>query len=178
MVIVIAPADDAVLKTAMRVLLSAARIEVLRRGGEPETIEGEVELPSGHRVNCSVWTFRYGNADECWEDAWLYLDLPLEALARLDPRIGALPDREGWEKEPGARAWRLGWGNEPGSLAWRRPIDDWLAAVAVEVGRSVSFKRAIIGRDLDGDVGVSPKPERDRPAGLVLPDGTYLPATY
>jgi hypothetical protein len=195
-VIVIGPRDDAVLKNATRALLTAAGIEVLWRGvpwGEPERIEGDawtledmshgphlyslVELPPGQRVNCSIWAFLYeGTLNDPPEDDWLYLDMPVEALARLDARIGAYPSGDGSQKEEWP--YGLGRGNEPSSLVWRRPIDDWLSQVAIEVGGAVSFQRAIIGCDVRGDDGVSPKPERDRPLGLVLSDGTYLPATY
>jgi hypothetical protein len=66
----------------------------------------------------------------------------------------------------------------PSPLAWRRPIDDWLAQAVIDVSRAVSIQWAVIGCDVVWHPGGSPKLEGDRPEGVVLPDGTYLPATY
>jgi hypothetical protein len=178
LVIVIEPADEAVLRTASQVLLTAAGIDVVWRGREQVRVEGDgwalgsnqeggsrwaglslVELPCGQRVNCEVWAEYFG-VDEWkwWEEAsfYLYLDIPYKALGHL-----------------GERVWALELGEVDGSLAWRRPIDDWLAKVAIEVSRSVSFKRGIIGAEVARVFDVSPGPG----AGFVFPDGTYLPAT-
>ena len=146
--------NDAVLQTATRALLRAAGIEGLWRNApdHPERIEGDtwtlqpdddhlygvVELPSGQSVICGVMAIRYEGDDD-----WLYLDLPLAALGRLDARIGAYP---------------FGADGEASSLAWRKPLDEWLAQLAFEVRGAVSFKLALIGVEVDEDEVSSRRP--------------------
>jgi hypothetical protein len=168
--------DDAVLQTATRALLRAAGIEGLWRNApeHPERIEGDtwtlqpnddhlygvVELPSGQSVICGVMAIRYEGDDD-----WLYLYLPLAALGRLDARIGAYP----FEAD-----------EEASSLAWRKPLDEWLAQLALEVRRAVSFKLALIGFEerVDEDEVSVPTPlQKDRSVSVVMANGTYLPAT-
>jgi hypothetical protein len=64
------------------------------------------------------------------------------------------------------------------SLAWRRPIDDWFVRLAEEVRLEVGFRLEAIGWEADGFVTAEANvyQPRDRPYGLVLADGTYLPA--
>lgn len=173
--------DDAVLKTATKALLSAVRIEHLWRNvySEPERIEGDgwtledmshgshlfslVELPSGPRVNCGVIALREDGKYSPLGDDWLVLYIPIAALGHLDERVAA---------------YELGEDEGAASLVWRRPIDDWLAQVAIEVRHSVSFKLALIGEEAAGEDDYVPTIlHKDRWAGVVLADGTYLPAT-
>lgn len=165
--------DDAILQTATRALLGAAGIDTLWRNApkHPQRIEGDtwtlqpdtghlsglVELPSGRSVICGVMAIRYERDDD-----WLYLDLPLAALRRLDARIGLYPLV----------------GADVSSLAWRKPLDNWLAQIAVEVRRAVSFKLALIGWEVDED-GISVANPRQKGCwvSVVTADGTYLPAT-
>jgi hypothetical protein len=168
--------DDAALVTVTKALLSAAGIEDLWDNvySDPERIERDawnldtitrgggfysvVDLPSVGRVNCCVVSFReedvsYGPVrNDC-----LILYMPMAALEHLD-------GYEAYERY------------EAEGLAWQRPIDDWLAQVAIEVSRTVSFKFALIGEEPWWAI------DDFRPFlggyGVVLPDGTYMPATW
>jgi len=55
-------------------------------------------------------------------------------------------------------------------LAWRKPLDDWLAQLAIEVRRVVSFKLALIGFEVDEDEVLVQKARR---AGVVMANDTY-----
>lgn len=77
-------------------------------------------------------------------------------LDRSDSRIGGFP---------------FGEDGGPTSLAWRRPGDNWLAGVAREVGRAVSFRLAVIGFEASGSVraeAMTDGPPHDRGYGLLL----------
>jgi hypothetical protein len=171
------PPNDAILQRATRALLSAAGIERLWRNApeHPERIEGDiwtlqdlthnrhlrgvVELPAGPQVNCGLLAIRYEGGED-----WLYLYLPLAALGRIDARIGAFP---------------FGADPEASSLAWRRPLDEWLAQLAIKVRCSVSFELALIGMEAETDEAPVMTPlQQERPVGVVMANGTYLPATY
>jgi hypothetical protein len=124
-------------------------------------LRGLVTLPRGQRTICSVIGVRERDGDD-----WLDLCLPLEALGRLDERIGGYP---------------FGPDDGPVSLAWRRPLDDWLAAIARRVRQACRFRLAVIGFEVSGTVraGHLPSTVPDQPGyALLLADGvTYLPAT-
>ena len=173
--------DDAVLMTATKALLTAAGLEDnlwCNVHSEPERIERDawtlddishgnhlyslVDLPSGQRVNCGVLAIREdGKYGPVGMDR-LDLYLPVEALMRSDARIAAYNE----------------FADDGESLAWRRPIDDWMAQLTIEVGRAVSFVLATIGFEAYGrEDYVTSDPQEDRAWGLVLADGTYLPAT-
>ena len=124
---------------------------------EGNHLRGQVQLPGGQQVICAVIAIRKSNGDD-----WLLLGIPLEALGRGDARIGGFP----FDPDNGA------------SLAWRRPIDDWFARLAEEVRLEAGFLLAAIGWEADGFVITEANVHqiRDRPYGLVLADGTYLPA--
>jgi len=63
-------------------------------------------------------------------------------------------------------------------LAWRKPLDDWLAQLAIEVRRVVSFKLALIGFEVDEDEVLVHKPEGPVLSWRTTPtNDTYLPAT-
>jgi hypothetical protein len=171
------PPDDARLGLAVRVLAGAASIEgPWHVQWEPDKaqaanwtvadlaraqLRGLVTLPDRQHVICSVVAVREEHGDD-----WLDLCLPLEALGRSDSRIGGFPFGE-----DGGSA----------SLTWRRPIDNWLAGVAGQVGRAVSFRLAVIGFEISGSVraeAMSDGPPHDRGYGLLLSaEATYLPAT-
>jgi hypothetical protein len=99
-------------------------------------------------------------------DDTLTLGLPLGCLARLDDRIGAFP---------------FGDDGGMGSLTWRQPLDAWLGGIAQQVRRSVGFKLAAIGLETDVDdvdaAHVTTDASTERPAALVLVDGTFITAT-
>jgi hypothetical protein len=170
--------DDAALLTATEALVSAAGIEDLWDNvfSEPVRIERDawplelatitrggglvsvVDIPSVGRVHCGVSAFReedvsYGPVrNDC-----LILYIPTAAFEHLD----------------GYKAYER---HEAEGLAWQRPIDDWLAQVAIEVSRTVSFKFALIGEEPWWAI------DDFRPFlggyGVVLPDGTYMPASW
>jgi hypothetical protein len=118
-------------------------------------------VPDGQQVICSAVAVCEDDGDD-WPD----LCLPLEALGRLDSRIGGFPFGE----EGG-----------PVSLAWRRPIDNWLAGVARTVEDATGFRAAVIGFEVSGSVRAEDMADgvpEDRGYGLLLsPQGVYLPAT-
>lgn len=116
---------------------------------------------SGARVVCGMVNIREegeGGSD------WLDFYLPLGALGRADPRVGAFPF--------GAVG--------TGSLVWRAPIDAWLVSVAARVFAAVPFAYALIGFEVSGE---SPPPAdaTERHVGLLTPDGgglRYIPANH
>ena len=116
-----------------------------------------MQLPSGQAVICALVAVREDDGDD-----WLDLCIPLEALSRIDGRIGGYPF------EP----------DGDGSLAWRQPIDGWLAGLAGEVRGGTEFRLAVIGFEVSGSERAETLDRRSeqRPYGLVLPDGNYLPA--
>jgi len=111
---------------------------------------------------CSLIVVREDNGD-----GWLDLCLPLEALSRIETRVGAFP---------------FGADGGPDSLAWRRPYDDWLMHIARTVHEQVAFEVAAIGFEVSGIVDAqSPAagiPE-DRGFAVLLPADQlkYFPAT-
>ncbi|MFG1869296.1 hypothetical protein [Micromonospora arborensis] len=167
--LVLGATDDARLDRAVRSLWRVAGVRECRVGPELVDVEpgvaafevgghlyGTLTLPSGDRVVCGGFSFRYEGIDS------LELYLPLGALARLDKRIGGYPfdDRSGVE-----------------SLTWRAPLDRWLADVAVAVHAEVPFHRAVIGFEVDQDADVT---DDERFAAILLPcpEGLdYRPAT-
>lgn len=139
---------------------------------EKHHLSGQLQLPDGRLVICAMIGICLDHDD----DGWLALCIPLEALGRGDPRVGAFPFDD----------------DDSASLTWRRPIDDWFAYLAGEVRAETGFRLAVIGweascwfrTEIVGDefeireVGItSPfSRDRDRAHALVLTDGSYLPA--
>lgn len=162
------PADDERLDRAIRSLWRAAGVQECRIGSDLVEVEpsaaalhqhghlrGWLTLPSGDRVVCGAFVFRYEGIDK------LELYLPLEALARVDDRIGAFP----FDEHSGVE-----------SLIWRAPLDRWLADVATAVYADVPFQRALIGFEIDEDVDL----HSDQGCAVLAPgvDGLdYRPAT-
>jgi len=160
--LILGAGDDARLDQAVRSLWAAAGVRECR--AEPSAaaldehghLRGTVTLPSGDRVVCGGFAFRYEGVDS------LELYLPLGALTRIDRRIGAYPfdERSGVE-----------------SLTWRAPLDRWLADVAVAVHDEVPFQRALIGFEIDEDADIT---ATRRYATVLVPGPTgmaYHPAT-
>ena len=125
-------------------------------------LRGTVRLPSGHRIVCGCVAVRENNGPD-----WLDFYLPMEALARVDRRIGGFP----FDHNSGQA-----------SLAWRRTLDDWLAAIGSDIFREVDFQLGLIGFEMSGNTyshqlnGTAPA---ERWAGHLLPtDGSlrYEPA--
>ncbi|SBT67817.1 hypothetical protein GA0070622_4882 [Micromonospora sediminicola] len=143
--LVLGAADDATVDRALRSLWRVAGVHgchVRRADGsgfaaaEPGVaalhehghLLATLTLPSGARVVCGGFLFRYEDVDT------LEFYLPLGALARVDDRIGGYP----FDESSGAE-----------SLSWRGALDRWLAAVAVAVHGEVPIHRALIGFEVD-----------------------------
>ncbi|MBM0275216.1 hypothetical protein [Micromonospora tarensis] len=169
LLLVLGATDDARFDRAVRSLWRAADVRECRVGpGLVETapgadaftvdghLRGTLTLPSGDRVVCGSYAYRYEGVDS------LELHLPLGVLERTDDRIGGYPfdHRSGVE-----------------SLAWRAPLDRWLADIAVRVYDDVPFERALIGFEIDEDADTTV----DRRYAAQLSPGVngmdYRPAT-
>jgi len=94
-------------------------------------LHGIVRLPGGADVVCAAAMDRGETTD------WLSFCLPIGALARADSRLGTYP---------------FGPDGGRGSLRWRRPIDDWLASVAIGIFAEVQFRLGLIGCEAAGEV--------------------------
>lgn len=147
LVLVLGPTDDARLDGALKSLWRAAGVRGCRAhgvdGAGPVDVElgvrsleehghllATLTLASGDRVVCGGLAFRCDGADQ------VELYLPLGALARVEPRVGAYP---------------FGADGGPRSLSWRAPLDRWLAGVAAAVYADVPFQRALVGFEVDED---------------------------
>lgn len=166
--------DDPRLAAAVEALWAAARVtgRFLRAegGGHRATtsatrdvlagrdVHGWVALPDGRDVACSTVTVRIDGGED-----WLDFCLPLGGLEESDERVGAFPFDDG-----GGHSQR-----------WREPLDAWLASLAAEVFRVVSFEYAVIGFEVSGDE--LEDPHGDRFVGSVVPDTvgetSYRPVT-
>jgi hypothetical protein len=128
-------------------------------------LHGVVALPDGTPIVCGVFAVREDGGSD-----WLDFYLPLGALGRADPRVGAFPYP--FEGE-GALA----------HLAWRRPIDDWLADIGRRVYARVGYSLGLIGDEVSGqvyaaDLGEGPPDQRG--IGYLIPthgELRYWPAT-
>ncbi len=102
---------------------------------EAHYLHGVVRHPAGERVVCGAISVR----EESGQDRFDFV-LPLGALSRTDPRVGAFP-----------------FGDDDGdaSLGWRRPIDDWLATLALQLFEVVPFQLALIGFEASGELSAS-----------------------
>jgi hypothetical protein len=171
------PRDDARLQAALDVLgrvngadgyfaahgPSAGRqhltLDGITRSGH---LRGVTALPTGARVVCGVFAIREDEGPD-----WLVFYLPLEALCRVDRRIGGFPFDE-----------RSG----PESLVWREPLDDWLVGIGRAVFSEVPFELGLVGFETSGeayarDLAAGAPPERW--SGFLLPEGdrlSYSPA--
>ena len=119
---------------------------------------GEVELPDGRTLMCLVLAIRYAGGED-----WLDLSIPTGALEHSDRRVGGYP---------------FGPDAGPQSLAWRLPIDAWFASLAAQVRQETGLRQAVIGHEVSGEaVEPAAHSPAGRPDGIVLADGTYLPAS-
>lgn len=117
-------------------------------------LHGIVALPDGTPVVCGVVAIREDGGSD-----WLVFYLPVGALARADPRVGAFPHPfEGEE----ALA----------HLVWRRPIDDWLADIGRQVYARVGYLLGLIGDEVSGRVRAADLvegPPEQRRIGYLIP---------
>jgi hypothetical protein len=105
--------------------LAAARAALWRLGGFAGTPpRGTVEPLPGRPVAAQVSGLRLDDED------WAFLELPLGALSRWDPAVGAFP----FGAEAGAR-----------SRAWREPLEAWLVDVGRRLHDEVPYVRAVTG---------------------------------
>ncbi len=93
---------------------------------------GLVDVPTFGRLVCSTTVFREPDED------WLLLGIPIGALGILDDRVGGYPFDADPDDEP----------------EWALPIDNWMAAVALDLMEVIPFRRANIGF-IAGDLGTS-----------------------
>jgi hypothetical protein len=136
--------------------------------GTPEAVRqhgklfGRVRLPSGVTVVCMVVLIELDDSPDL-----LDFIIPLGALAASGIDAGGFP---------------FGPDGDERSLAWRRPLDDWLAAVAIEIYAATPFRHALIGFEAtdidDSELG---GPDLDGPplvGRIVVVDGSpvYRPA--
>jgi hypothetical protein len=126
-------------------------------------LHGIARTPLGGSVVCGCFSTRFDDAED-----WLTLYLPLGALTRADPRVGAFP---------------FGPDGEARSLTWRTSLDTWLAGVANEVFRQVGFRLGLIGFEVDHTTAAELGGEvpGQRWNGYLLPvDGrlSYTPANH
>jgi hypothetical protein len=87
-----------------------------------QLLHGVVRLPNGSDVVCGAMSIR-GDGPDC-----LIFYVPVGALERTDPRIAGFTGDE-----------------DPESLVWRRPLDRWLADLAIRAYAEAPFQFATIG---------------------------------
>jgi hypothetical protein len=95
---------------------------------------------------------------------WLDFYLPLGALGRADPRVGAYPYP--FEGESALA-----------HLAWRRPIDDWLADIGRQVYAHVDYSLGLIGHEVSGvsyGADLAEGPPEQRRIGYLIPTNGEL----
>lgn len=101
--------------------------ELSRLAGVESVESGHVLcLPDGHGVVCTSAVIEEDTS------VWVVLGVPLGALARVDPRVGGYP-----------------FSDDQGH-SWRRPLDDWLAAIAVGLFDVLPFRLALVGFEASG----------------------------
>ncbi|MEV0068501.1 MULTISPECIES: hypothetical protein [unclassified Amycolatopsis] len=128
-------------------------------------MRGVVLLPDGTPIVCGVVAIREDSGID-----WLDFYLPLGALGRADPRVGAFPYPSEGE---GALA----------HLAWRRPIDDWLAEIGRQLYSRVGYSLGLIVHAVSGQVyaaDLAEEPPEQRGIGYLIPTHgklRYWPAT-
>jgi hypothetical protein len=101
-------------------------------------LRGTVELPDGNRVVCGLLVVREEVTATNRGKDWLEFFLPLNALAKIEPRVGFFP--------------HILPGDADDSLQWRRPIDDWLAEIGSQLFRTTRFRLGVIGAEFGFDV--------------------------
>jgi hypothetical protein len=129
--------------------------------GVETAVGGQVlRLPDGQRVVCD-----FALVEEDGGSLWVILGLPLGSLGRIDPRVGAYP-----------------FGDTPGS-SWRRPLDDWLASLALRLFDVLPFSLALVGYNVSGVMSAAQltagPPSEHHYIGIitVTERPTYHPAT-
>lgn len=139
----------------------AAVIELSQLAGVESAVGGQVlRLPDGPRVLCDLSV-----VEEDGGSSWVSLGLPLGSLGRTDPRVGAYP-----------------FGDYPGT-SWRRPLDDWLASLALRLFDVIPFSLALVGFEVSGVMSAaqlaSGLPSEHHYVGIitVTERPTYHPAT-
>jgi hypothetical protein len=98
-----------------------SRLAALDVEGLTQLLHGVVRLPSGSDVVCGAMAFREDGPD-C-----LIFYVPRGALERADPRVTG-----GFEEDLASRA-------------WSRPLDRWLADLAIRAYTAAPFQFAAIG---------------------------------
>ena len=144
--------------------ISDAAVRQLSRLAGVERVAGGnvLNLPNGPRVVCTFAKV----VDE--GSVWVILGLPQGSLDRADPRIRDHPFLD----EDGA--------------SWRRPLDAWLASLAVRLFDVMPFSLALVGHEVSGRMSAAQlaaglPAEHDHVAivTVTVNDGPkYYPATF
>lgn len=102
-------------------------VESIERYGH---LAGVTTLPDHGHIVCGAVTIREEQGDD-----WLDFYLPLGALGRHDPRVGAFP-----------------FGDDGGAVSrsWRDPLHQWLNRIGEETFNAVPFLYAGIGFEVSG----------------------------
>lgn len=142
--------------------LAAMTDQLCRLAGvEPVTGGQVLRLPGGPRVVVCTYVL----VEEGGRSGWIVLGLPLGSLARADPRVTECL-----------------LGDDPG-LSWRRPLDAWLASLAVRLFDLAPFSLALVGHEVSGwmsgaDAAAGLPAEHDYVGIITVTDRpTYHPAT-
>jgi hypothetical protein len=102
-----------------------SRPAALNVDGLSQLLHGVVRLPNGSEVVCGAMVLRAEGPD--WFPDCFIFYIPEGALERADPRVAG--------------------GREDASLEWRRPLDRWLADLALRAYTETPFEFAVIGEE-------------------------------
>lgn len=123
-----------------------SRSASLTAEGHSQALHGVVRLPSGADIVCGALPIREDGPD------LLIFYVPEGALERV---AGFMP------------------GEDPASLVWRRPLDQWLADLAIRAYPEAHFELAVIGWEasafLDEESAASKKSLAARHGAYVIP---------
>jgi len=144
--------------------ISDAAVRQLSRLANVERVAGGnvLNLPNGRPVVCTF-------AEVVSEGSvWVILGLPQGSLVRVDPRIRDYP----FTDDDGA--------------SWRRPLDSWLASLAIRLFDVMPFSLALVGHEVSGlmsaaQLAAGLPAEHDHLAivTVAVNDGPkYYPATF
>lgn len=165
--------DDTRLEAALRSMWKVAGIEGCFAAHEPVpvslssllqfgTLRGSLVLPNGKPLVCFVTVDRLGDAEEAadrsYSPDWLSLCLPLDALAKIDARVGHYPHGFKGDQHPSV---------------WTRPLDDWLAGIGIQIYAMAKFRLGLVGYDAvmeDGSDTMTNGIPRERRLGYLWPD--------
>jgi hypothetical protein len=161
--------DDGRLLRTLQAVWEFAGAEASSTGlGLDKHSHGVVRLPNSKRVVCSAWNVRGEEfVGTSIHNDWLVFGMPMSAIAKADPRV-----------DPG-----YPFGDDD-STPWRRPLECWLARVALKVLEVVPFQLVLIGFDALAEFKAAQIAVEGIPAERLCsiltpgPPPAYYPATY